>query len=63
MGRGGEQADPSQAVLNHEDTIVFPPIPSKDNRSIDPPVGDLYVAPVFIVMKDLGSRSLLGSLY
>jgi hypothetical protein len=39
MGRGGEQA--TQASVNHEDSIVFPPIPSQDDRSIDPQVRNL----------------------
>jgi len=42
MGRGGEQAAPRQASLNPEDTVILPPIPSQDDRSIDPPVSNLH---------------------
>lgn len=41
MGRGGEQVAPGTASLNPEDTVVFPPIPSQDDRSVDPPVSCL----------------------
>ena len=44
MGRGGEQAVPDAASLqNREDTVVFPPIPSQDDRSIDPAVSNSYI--------------------
>ncbi len=56
MGRGGEQ------VVNHEDTMVFPPIPSQDDRSIDPQVRDVYISNRCAFPKDLPLRFLLVSL-
>ena len=41
MGRGGEQALYAAAAPNHEDSVIFAPVVSQDDRSLDPPVGYL----------------------
>jgi len=60
MGRGGEQA--TQASLNREDMIVLPPIPSQDDRSIDPQVSNLCSINSVKFLKELVSQSFLAKL-
>lgn len=38
MGRGGEQLVHAVAAPNHEDSVIFAPVPSQDDRSLDPQV-------------------------
>jgi hypothetical protein len=61
MGSGGEQTARSQASLNLEDAVVLPPIPSQDDRSIDPPVSNLHNIAYSTLLKGLVSCFLLNA--